>query len=64
MIQRQEALSSSHADQWKKAMQEEYDSLLQNKTWSLVDLPSDKRALPCKWVFKTKTNEKGEVHTL
>lgn len=57
----EEALSSSHADQWKKAMQEEYDSLLQNKTWSLVDLPSDKRALPCKWVFKTKINEKGEV---
>ncbi|GBP33319.1 Retrovirus-related Pol polyprotein from transposon TNT 1-94 [Eumeta japonica] len=34
-----EALSSSHADQWKKAMQEEYDSLIKNKTWSLVDAP-------------------------
>lgn len=57
----EEALSSPYADQWKKAMQEEYDSLIKNKTWSLVDLPSDKRALPCKWVFKSKTNEKGEI---
>lgn len=56
-----EALSSSHADQWKKAMQEEYDSLIQNKTWSLVDAPSGKRVLPCKWVYKTKTNDKGEI---
>lgn len=56
-----EALSSPHADHWKEAMQEEYNSLMKNKTWSLVDLPSGKKALPCKWVFKSKTNEKGEI---
>lgn len=56
-----EALSSPHADQWKKAMQEEYESLIKNETWSLADMPSGKRVLPCKWVFKTKTNEKGEI---
>lgn len=57
----EDALSSPHADQWKMAMQEEYDSLIKNETWSLVDLPPGKRALPCKWVFKTKTNGKGEI---
>lgn len=56
-----EALSSSHADQWREAMQEEYESLIKNGTWSLVDLPPGKRALPCKWVFKSKTNEKGDI---
>jgi hypothetical protein len=29
----QEALSVSH---WKSAMKDEYDALLQNKTWQLV----------------------------
>lgn len=42
-------------------MDEEYDSLMKNETWSLVDLSKGKRVLACKWVFKTKTNEKEEV---
>ncbi|GBP39933.1 Retrovirus-related Pol polyprotein from transposon TNT 1-94 [Eumeta japonica] len=41
-------------------MQEEYDSLIKNKTWSPVD-HQRKRVLPCKWVYKIKTNEKGEI---
>ncbi|CAH2100613.1 unnamed protein product [Euphydryas editha] len=53
--------SSSHADQCKKAMQKEYESLIKYKTLSLVNLPSAKRGLPCKWVFKSKTNEKGDI---
>lgn len=57
----EQALTSLHSDQWKKAMDEEYNSLMTNHTWSLVDLPKGKRVLPCKWVFKTKTNEKGET---
>lgn len=48
----EEVISSPHADQWKKAMQAEYDSFRNNKIWSLVDLPPGKRALPCKWIFK------------
>ncbi|GBP13647.1 Retrovirus-related Pol polyprotein from transposon TNT 1-94 [Eumeta japonica] len=57
-----EALSSSHADQWKKAMQEEYDSLIKNKTWSLVNAPSGKRVLPL-WVddLLIFTNNKDET---
>ena len=35
-------------------MQSEMDSLCKNATWDLVPLPPDKRALPCKWVFKKK----------
>ncbi|RVE41029.1 hypothetical protein evm_014320 [Chilo suppressalis] len=57
----EEALSSTHATEWKTAMHEEYSSLIKNKTWSLTDLPPGKKALPCKWVFKTKTNQRGNI---
>jgi histone deacetylase 1/2 len=46
---------------WKTAMQEEYDALLQNKTWSLVPLPSHRQAIGCKWVFRVKENPDGSV---
>lgn len=56
-----EALSSPNAIQWKEAMDEEYKSLLNNNTWEITTLPDDKHSIPCKWVFKTKTDENGDI---
>ena len=42
-------------------MKEEYDSLMLNKTWTLSKLPEKKKAIPSKWVFKTKVNGAGEI---
>ena len=42
-------------------MKEEYDSLMLNKTWTLSKLPVNKKAIPSKWVFKTKVNGAGEI---
>lgn len=56
-----EALQSSKAELWKEAMDEEYQSLLNNNTWTLVDLPKNKKPIPCKWVFKSKTDEDGKI---
>jgi len=34
-----EALDSKYAGEWKKATDSEYDSLMENETWKLVELP-------------------------
>ena len=36
-------------------MTEELDELHKTRTWDLVDLPSEKTAIGCKWVYKIKT---------
>ncbi|KAL2241040.1 UNVERIFIED_CONTAM: putative mitochondrial protein, partial [Sesamum indicum] len=46
---------------WRKAMQEEVNALEKNKTWKVIDLPSDKRAIGCKWLYKVKLNPNGTV---
>lgn len=57
----EEAMSRSDAHLWKAAMQEEFESLMTNKTWFLTDLPNDKKVIKSKWVFKVKRNTEGEV---
>lgn len=57
----EEAFSRPDAHLWKQAITEEYDSLLRNETFELVDLPMDRKAIACKWVFKSKRNSSGEV---
>ena len=49
-----EAISVNDHVKWKQAMQSELDSIYKNGTWDLVPLPKDRKALPCKWVYKYK----------
>ena len=42
-------------------MKEELDPLHKTGTWDLVDLPSGKYAIGCKWVYKIKTRSDGTV---
>lgn len=56
-----EALSSPHAKEWKLATDSEYQSLIDNDTWDLVELPEGRTAVGCKWVFKVKYNGEGKV---
>ena len=46
-------LAKDHA-RWELAMKSELSSIEKNGTWELVSLPRDKKALPCKWVYKYK----------
>lgn len=52
---------------WEILMKEEIDSLLQNQTWILVELPKGKRALTNKWVYswrKRETVKRGKKQDL
>jgi hypothetical protein len=42
-------------------MMEEMDSIKENGTWSLVDLPPGRKPIGVKWVFKVKRDEHGAV---
>ena len=46
---------------WQQAMKEELDALHKIGTWDLVDLPSEKTSIGCKWVYKIKTRSDGTV---
>jgi hypothetical protein len=46
---------------WKKAMDNEIESIEANDTWELTTLPKGVKAVGVKWIFKTKYNEKGNV---
>lgn len=39
----------------------ELKALEENDTWSVVPLLVNYHTVGCKWVYKTKLNEKGEV---
>ena len=51
-----EALNDPNASMWKNAADNEYQSLLNNDTWELADLPPGINVIGCKWVFKLKKN--------
>eukprot|EP00253_Pinus_taeda_P004078 PITA_04078 len=42
-------------------MIEEYQAIIDNNTWKLVDCPSNLKPIGCKWVYRIKYNQKGEL---
>ncbi|CAI7806410.1 unnamed protein product [Closterium sp. NIES-53] len=56
-----EALESSDAEDWKKAMESELKSIEENGTWELVELPEGRKAITSKWLFKIKSDADGKI---
>lgn len=48
--------------QWKHAIDDEYASLIKNRTWSLCELPKGRKTISSKWVFKLKHKSNGEIN--
>ncbi|GJR60008.1 retrovirus-related pol polyprotein from transposon TNT 1-94 [Tanacetum coccineum] len=56
-----EAVTSSEGHQWREAIKSEIESILQNHTWELVDLPPGCKPLGYKWIFKKKMKADGTI---
>ena len=56
-----EAMADTDSDRWMGAMKEEFTSLQDNKTWTLVDRPTNQRVLPGKWVYRHKRGSDGSI---
>ena len=56
-----EAMVGPYSDKCLEAMKSEIGSMYQNKVWTLIDLPIDRRAIEIKWIFKRKTDADSSV---
>jgi len=57
----EDAKASADASKWISAMKEEIDTLEKRSTWEVVKRPKDKPVVSCKWVYRMKLNEAGEI---
>lgn len=48
-------------EHWNNAMRKEMNSLNENKTWTMAELPTNKKVIQTKWIFKTKRNSDGQI---
>ena len=54
-------MNSLEGPLWKEVIKSEIDSILQNRTWELVDLPPASKPLGYKWIFKKKMKADGTI---
>lgn len=47
--------------EWKRAMEEEIEVIEKNQTWELVKRPLNKNVVGVKWIYRLKTDAKGNV---
>ena len=52
---------ANESHEWKKAMEEEYNSLIANDTWTLTKLPNGRKPIGSKWIYKLKENADGSI---
>ena len=56
-----EVIKSVDSAFWKEGINDEMDSILENKTWKLVDLPPGSQPIKCRWIFKKKMKIDGTI---
>jgi hypothetical protein len=57
----EEAMMIIDSEKWLEAIKSELGSMSENQVWTLVDPPSDRKAVQCKWIFKKKMDADGNV---
>ena len=54
-----QAIHGHQSDYWRDAATLEYNTLVENGTWEIVDLPQGEKAIGSGWVFRIKRNADG-----
>lgn len=52
---------ASKSEKWSEAMVEELKALAENETWELVPFNTSMNLVGCKWVYKLKKKNNGEI---
>jgi hypothetical protein len=52
---------AASCNEWKATMQKEYDALIKNGTWRLVDPPIGIKPIGSKWIYKSKYKDDGSL---
>ena len=52
---------SANRELWEMVMQQEFEGLEKNGTFTPAELPPGRKAVGAKWVYKSKTNQLGDV---
>lgn len=56
-----QAIGGPHGELWRDAAIEQIEALQSTGTWELTVPPDGAKVIPCKWVFKVKSNSDGSV---
>ncbi len=57
-INYKDAISCPDSLKWKAGIEDEYASIIENKTWDIVPLPEGRKPIKCKWVLDYKPGHK------
>ena len=58
----EEAMMSPDSDKWLEAMKSEIESMYQNKSWTLVNLPDDRQAIENKCILEKNMDANGNIN--
>lgn len=56
-----QAVASSDREEWIKAMTIEMESLVDKNVFELCPLPKGRKAIGCRWAYRTKQKVDGEI---
>ena len=59
-----EAMNSDESDKWLAASQEEFDGLTEMGVWKLVDHPTDRKTIKCRWTYVLKADGRYKARLL
>jgi hypothetical protein len=57
----EQAMNCENSEKWQEAIMSEYNSLMDNHTWELVERTPDMKVIPSMWLFKIKRDTEGNL---